>query len=437
MNFKTWKRVIGLVLFVVLAVAVQLAAQQHIHYTVTDLGTLGGTFSFGVGINNRGWVAGFSTLPGDLNQHAFLWRNGVITDLGTLGGPNSSPSFSPFSEKGDGGAAETSTPDPNGENFCGSGMICLPVLWHDGSFTILPTLGGNNGVANQVNNRGQVAGSAETTLLPPACQSGIAEPVVWDNGVIQDLYMFPGDLAGVALAINDSGEAVGFSATCTTFHALLWRNGMITDLGNLGGLAGNVASAINNRGEIAGTSDLPGDGTSHAFLWQKGVMTDLGALPGDFSSGALGINSGGRVVGFSCMDQGCMSSRAFLWERGVMIDLNTLISAGSPWFVTEADSINSRGQIVGGAFNAITGEVHAVLATPCDEANAQDVGCKDIETSIARSETRETPKLALPEKVRKMLWQRPGSRYLNPSPLLPNRGSQTLASPRSRNGDAQ
>jgi probable HAF family extracellular repeat protein len=113
MNSKTSTRMIVLALFAALAIPVRLAAQQHIRYTVTDLGTLGGTFSFGVGINNRGWVAGFSTLPGDLNQHAFLWRNGKITDLGTLGGPNSAPSFSPFSERGDVGVeAETSTPDP-------------------------------------------------------------------------------------------------------------------------------------------------------------------------------------------------------------------------------------------------------------------------------------------------------------------------------------
>ena len=414
------KLITALALFIALAVPVQLIAQEQQHaqpftqhfqrYTITDLGTLGGTFSFGVGINNRGWVAGFSTLPGDLNQHAFLWRNGKITDLGTLGGPNSAPSFSPFSEKGVVGLeAETSTPDPNGENFCGSGMICPPVLWHDDAFTVLPTLGGNNGVANQVNNRGQVAGLAETTILPPPCLAGGAEPVVWDNGVIQDLYMFPGDLAGVALAINDSGAAVGFSATCTTFHALLWRNGTITDLGNLGGVAGNVAIAINNRGEIAGASDLSGDATNHAFLWQKGVMTDLGTLPGDFSSSALGINSKTQVVGAS--SDANQNGRAFLWERGTMIDLNNLLPAGSPWFLTEADSINSRGQIVGGAFNAIIGEVHAVLATPCDEANTDD-GCAIGEATTERREATETPKIVLPENARKMLRQRPGSRYL-------------------------
>ena len=420
MNSKTWTRIIALAFLAVLAIPVRLAAQQHIRYTITDLGTLGGISSFGVGINNRGWVAGFSTLPGDLNQHAFLWRNGKITDLGTLGGPNSAPSFSPFSERGDVGAeAETSTPDPNGENVCGSSMICLPVLWHDGAFTVLPTLGGNNGVANQVNNRGQVAGVAETSILPPPCLSGIAEPVVWDNGVIQDLYMFPGDLAGVALAINDSGAAVGFSATCTTFHALLWQYGTITDLGNLGGTASNVAIAINNQGEIAGASDLPGDTTSHAFLWRTGVMTDLGTLPGDFSSSALGINSKSQLVGASSDINN--SSRAFLWERGEMTDLNTLLPAGSPWFLIEADSINSRGQIVGGGFNAIIGEVHAVLLTPCDEVNAHDSGCKDLKTVTARGDISERPRVVLPENIRKMLRQQLGSRYHIPDLQSPSR----------------
>src|ERR1700724_1542956 len=56
-------------------------------YTVTDLGTLGGTFSIPFGINNAGRVAGGATLPGG-NLHPFLWHDGHMTDLGTLGGPN-------------------------------------------------------------------------------------------------------------------------------------------------------------------------------------------------------------------------------------------------------------------------------------------------------------------------------------------------------------
>ena len=54
-------------------------------YIITDLGTLGGSFSSGNAINNLGQVAGASSLSSDL-IHAFVWQNGAIQDLGTLGG---------------------------------------------------------------------------------------------------------------------------------------------------------------------------------------------------------------------------------------------------------------------------------------------------------------------------------------------------------------
>src|SRR5215470_12293696 len=84
----------GLVLlFAALAVPGRLAAQEQKkelpRYRVIDLGTLGGSFSEGRGINNRGWVTGTASLPNNTSQHRFLWQKGVKTDLGTLGGPNS------------------------------------------------------------------------------------------------------------------------------------------------------------------------------------------------------------------------------------------------------------------------------------------------------------------------------------------------------------
>jgi probable HAF family extracellular repeat protein len=393
-----------------------LTAGRHPqHYTLTDLGTLGGTFSWGSGINDRGWVAGKSSIPADQIVHAFLWRNGELTDLGTLGGANSYPAFSPFSGNGSvGGGAETSAPDPNGEDFCmdGSGLTCRPVLWQDGVITVLPTLGGNNGAANQVNNQGQVVGVAETETLPPACLGGgLAEPVVWDNGQIQDLHVFPGDSVGVALAINDWGDAVGFSASCRSFHALLWQDTTITDLGSLGGMSGIVATAINNRGQIVGGSDLLGDTTSHAFQWQKGKMTDLGTLPGDFSSSALGINGKGQVVGVSSDINN--NTRAVLWERGVLSDLNTRIPAGSMWFLLEADAINSSGQIVGGGIvQTSTGPaIHAFLATPCEAENADVAGCNDRKGTTEQSASQR-PNDATLAHIRRMLRQRPGFGYL-------------------------
>jgi probable HAF family extracellular repeat protein len=119
-------------LLAAMAIPAQLAAQernqQPSRYVVTDLGTLGGTFAAANAVNNRGWVVGFSTLQGDLVGRAFLSRNGGMTNLGTLGGPNSSAAF--LNERGEvTGSAETSTPDPFGEDFCGFGtnLICLPL----------------------------------------------------------------------------------------------------------------------------------------------------------------------------------------------------------------------------------------------------------------------------------------------------------------------
>ncbi|MGC2724022.1 MAG: hypothetical protein WA224_08675, partial [Candidatus Acidiferrales bacterium] len=50
-----------------------------------DLGTLGGTFGHPDWVNDAGEVVGFATIPGDQDGHGFLWRNGVMTDLGTVG----------------------------------------------------------------------------------------------------------------------------------------------------------------------------------------------------------------------------------------------------------------------------------------------------------------------------------------------------------------
>ena len=187
------------------------------------------------------------------------------------------------------GAAEASTPDPNGEDFCGFGtnFICLPFLWQRGTMTALPTLGGNNGFAQDINNRGEAGGSAENSTQNTACSAGGLEtkPVLWQDGGVQELPTISGDPDGVVDAINDRGQAGGGSGICSptsqhTSHALLWEQGSAIDLGNLGGTDINEALDINERGAVAGVSTLPGNLNNHAFLWQNGTMTDLGTIPG-------------------------------------------------------------------------------------------------------------------------------------------------------------
>ena len=389
MKSRTMTYIARITLFTLLAMPIGLAAQGNQktqklqRYTITDLGPLkGGTFSQPFSINRYGLVSGSSNLS-DGNQHATLWLQKLKVDIGTpgLGGPNSI-AFGDNDGFQSSGEAETSTPDPNGEDFCGFGthLTCLPFLWQNGEMTQLPTLGGNNGAANAISNRGEVVGFAENSTPDPGCPTPQVlhfEPAFWEKGAIHKLPTVGGDPDGVAYEINDRGDVAGTSGTCTTFnpnflnnllavHALLWENGKATDLGNLGGktgqAGGNAAYSVNNQGEVVGSSDLTGDTTFHAFLWtRKTGMQDLGTLPGDVASNSISINDAGSVVGLSLDAK--FNPRAFLWQKGKMTDLNTMIAGDSPLYLMTGCSINSRGEITGLGMTR-SGEIHTYLATP-------------------------------------------------------------------------
>jgi probable HAF family extracellular repeat protein len=378
----------------ILAPPAQLAAQKRksesTRYTVTDLGKVGPPPGQAYFVTSNGLVGGAATTPSGV-MHAVVWFNKLKLDIGKpgLGGANSI-TFGANVWGQAVGVAENNIPDPNGEDFCGfkaqgfpSSGSCLPFLWQFPTMTALPTLGGNNGEVNQINNRGQAAGYAENDKPDPNCpapQMLQFKPVVWKNGKARELRTFRGDTDGVALAINDSGQIVGASGDCANFnpallipmqplHALLWEKGTMTDLGNLGGTGhgfGIIALNMNGKGEVVGNSDLPGDTTNHAFLWRKETgMQDLGTLPGDFISAGLAVNDNTQVVGVS-LDMN-FNLHAYLWENGQMTALNDLIAADSRWDLMLACSINSSGEIVGLALNKNNGEFHAFLAAPKNE----------------------------------------------------------------------
>ncbi len=353
--------------------SVTSSAQEHrhklSHYTVTDLGTLGGTFSFAGGLSNSGFVEGYAFVTGDTAKHAAVWRFGKATDLGTLGGTSSTALARPNNGGDAAGGADTADSDPMGEDFCNHGtyLTCLPFLWeHNHKKMIALSTLANNGLAMGINDRNEIVGVSENNSVEPTCfppQVLQTKPVLWKHGRIHELPTFAGDPVGQANAINDWGLAVGWSGDCSApLHALLWKDGKAVDLGNLGGVMFSQAVDINNRGQIVGTSDTADDFTNDGFLWQHGVMTDLGTLPGDAASTADGINNWGQVVGGSTDDSG--NTRATIWQDGVMTDLNTLIPASSPLFLEEASGgINDWGQIAGIGI-ASNGDTHAFLLTP-------------------------------------------------------------------------
>jgi probable HAF family extracellular repeat protein len=370
-----------------IAIGCGLFAASQTQYTITDLPSLGGTNSRANSINNRGWLAGYSNLTGNQSRHAALWRDGALTDLGTLGGPNSNVTWSVKSDSGIvAGISQTSTPDPLGEAWSsaafypgatGTGYINLGFVWENGVMRALPTLGGNNGFATGANSRGQVVGWAENTVHDPTCvppQQLQFRPVVYGptGNQISELPLLAGDTSGAATGINEQGQAVGISGICdqavgrfTAKHALLWDNGKIVDLGNLGAPWWNTPTNINQRGDVVGFAGAPNDPDGNflqAFIWTAAAgMQGLGFLPGDVHSEAYGINERRQVVGLSCDADG--NCRSFIWENGVMTDLNALKPASYTARLEQARDINEASEIAGRSIDS-TGVRRAFLATP-------------------------------------------------------------------------
>jgi probable HAF family extracellular repeat protein len=360
-------------------------------FRVTNLASLGGSVGAGNSINNLGWVAGTSNLSGDQVQHAALWRNGSLTDLGTLGGPNSGVLWPVKNDRGIiSGISQTAQPDPLGERWSCSaffpaatavGHQCLGFRWEDGVMTPLPTLGGTNGFATGTNDSGETVGWAENTVHDPTCVAPQVlqfRAVIWGPapGEIRELPPLPGDTASAATALNDRGQVVGISGICdravgrfSAIHDVLWQDGNPTpiDLGSLGGVAWNTPMAINERGDVIGfanASAAAGGGfDAHAFLWtHRHGMRDLGTLPGDTFSQALGINDRREIVGTSCdADFNC---RAVVWRDGVITDLKTLVEPGYDGTLVSANDVNESGRITGQALDPATGALVAFVAQP-------------------------------------------------------------------------
>ena len=361
-------------------------------YKVADLGTLeDDNFGMVMGLNNQGWTENMdgvvnppitSTSTTVASGRAVINMHGLNIDLGTLGGKNSWTNYGGINDRGEAvGLSETSVPDPDGEDMCafGTKLTCRPFLWRHGHMMALPTLGGNNGQASAINNHGQIVGISETTFPDTGCPPGkpgkTISPVLWEKGEVRALPTVAGDPDGFVQGINDLGQAVGSSGTCTNIatHAVLWENDTAFQLPDLG-RTGSDAYAINNHGQIVGYVQSPDGTTIFAAIWQNGGVTSIPTLPGDSAAFATGVNNRGQVVGSTFNSTGW--SHGFISQDGVMTDLNTLIPADSNLFIIAASNINERGQISGMATvmsGPDEGKIHAILATPVKESEGMSV----------------------------------------------------------------
>jgi len=377
---------------------------------MTDLGALDSRMNSSAGgsINSRGWVTGQSLngvidpVLGSTEFRAVLWKGNEITDLGTLGGHSFVIGIHVNDSGQVTGISDTGVADPF--SIFGLGVQLRTFLWQDGVIQDIGSLGGPDtipGASCSGQPHDVVVGASYTSFTPNAA-TGIPtiDPFLWKRGKMTDLGNLGGTLSVGGQCANNRGQVIGQSnlAGDAISHAFFWEDGAMTDLGTLGG-DNSEAIWLNDAGVVVGSADLPDSQIRHAVYWTNGKIHDLGTVDGDLCSRSLGLNARGQVVGKST---DCFNAlHAFVWEEGgPMLDLNTLIAPGSGWQLTRAININDRGEILVAADPVGVTPTddddlgHLVLLVPCD---ADDAGCEGnaaSTTSVApRSSTRITNNL--------------------------------------------
>jgi probable HAF family extracellular repeat protein len=245
-------------------------------YSVTDLGTAG-VYSAGFGINNLGQVTGSVEETGGA-VHAFLYSNGQMRDLGTLGGALSiGNSINDLGQVT--GTAQTTAGD--GHAF----------LYSNGKMRDIGTLGGASSSGYGINGLMQITGSSET-------KGGNDHAFLYSNGKMRDIGTLGGAVS-IGQSINNLGQIAGSASTMDALsHAFLYSNGQMRDLGTFGGNF-SVANSINDLGQVVGSAETVA-GDDQAFLYSEGTMLDINNLIdpklGIILSSAEGINDEGQIV---------------------------------------------------------------------------------------------------------------------------------------------
>jgi probable HAF family extracellular repeat protein len=341
-----------------------------------------------------------------------LWRRGGIIDLGTLQGGNESFATAGNSHAQVVGGASNAVPDPFSGYWFGWTTQTRAFLWQNGTMQDLGTLGGPDAFAVGINERGQVAGQSYINSIPNGTTGQpTLDAFLWQHGNMTDLPGLGGTLT-FANGINNCAQVIGQSNLPgdLTFHPVLWDRGRVIDLGTFGGDNGTT-NFVTDMAEVIGKADLPGSQTHDGFLWKRGRLIDLGTLAGDTCSNAWGINSKDQVVGNS---SDCVTPlHGFLWENGgPMVDINLLISPSSDFEIFDTLNINDRGEITGDGLLP-DGSARSFVLIPCDEhhpGECDDYSMIEVPTqqnsSSASTKQGSEPQLSPVERVRSMLRQR-------------------------------
>jgi uncharacterized membrane protein len=238
----------------------------------------------------------------------------------------------------------------------------------------LRPLSGQTGVDPlAVNDLGQVVGTS----------GGL--PVRWESGIPAELPLPGGAASAAPNDINDAGQVAGSADVGGMSRAVLWDNGTVIDIAPLPGYQESRAADITNAGAIIGTSFIrPGDAVA-GFVWRDGVMTPLPPMPGDENTTVSAGTSSGLVIGISSNiyeepDDPRDEWRFVVWQDGVIVwisgdpgDPTPVPDGNEVWVgISEASDAYIRNTDVGGLWRWRGGDVSGFPGSPW-EANASTV----------------------------------------------------------------
>lgn len=272
---------------------------------LVDLGTLpNGSYSLGTAISDDGtWVAGSSAIRPlvdpqqfpDIEQ-GFVWNDGALQSVGALYNPAT------FNRRFGTSAAHAVNDAGQvvGFSIVQRQNLQSAFLWQDGVMTDLGRANDTaaNSRAFDINDAGLVVGDIRVagTTEAQAC--------AWREGVLELLPHADGYAQSSALAVNAAGQVAGWSGNGAQTVAVLWSGASAQALGVLSGDESSQALAVDELGQVVGWSGNAEQ--RRAFLWQGGVMIDLNTLlpagSGWTLTEAAALNEQGVIVGSGVKD---------------------------------------------------------------------------------------------------------------------------------------
>jgi probable HAF family extracellular repeat protein len=293
-------------------------------YHLVPLGSLGQS-NYAYHINDNGDIVGAYYASNDPNDyHSFLYRSGQMIDLFP-------------------GERSRAHGINNAGTVVGFGTATDSRAWtySNGVRTSIPGLGG--AFAQGITDDGVVVGYS--------LFGGRYHPFTYDGHVVRDLGLPDGAFSAQGYGINKGGDVVGLASRGGLNVPVLYSGGTWSYLAE-DYPYGGWAFAINDLGTITGFV-YPKNGQTQAMRISNGVVSLLGKGANTYGNG---INEEGIIVG----DNG---TTAFIDDGVSNFNLNTLLEPGTGWYLSGANDINEKGEIVGWGVDS-QGNQRAYLLEP-------------------------------------------------------------------------